>query len=206
MKNKLVKDALVLTLITVISGLALGLVYEITKAPIAKAQEDATQAAYKEVFADADSFADYDAFDADAATAYVVEQGFADDQIDGCVTALDAEGNALGYVITVTSHAGYGGDITFSMGVTNEGVLNGYSITTISETAGLGMKATESKFMDQFKGIAATTLEVTKSSAASESEIEAISGATITSRAVTYGVNAGMAYYSSIAEGGASNE
>ncbi len=205
MKNKLIKDALILTVITVISGLALGLVYEITKAPIAKAQEDATQAAYKEVFEDADSFVPYESFNQEAATEYVVSQGFADDDINNCVVAQDASGNALGYVITVTSHAGYGGDITFSMGVTNEGVLNGYSITSISETAGLGMKSTEPAFMDQFKGKTAAKLEVTKSGAASDTEIEAISGATITSKAVTYGVDAGLAYFTSIT-GGASNE
>ena len=49
--NKIVKDALVLTLITLISGLALGIVYEVTKEPIAVASEKAKQESYKEVFA-----------------------------------------------------------------------------------------------------------------------------------------------------------
>ena len=49
--NKLVKDALVLTAITLIAGVCLGGVYEITKDPIAKAQESATQESYKAVFA-----------------------------------------------------------------------------------------------------------------------------------------------------------
>ena len=66
--NKLVKDALVLTCITVIAGFALGLVYEITKAPIAKAEADALQTAYQTVFADAASFKDLDGFDSAAAT------------------------------------------------------------------------------------------------------------------------------------------
>ncbi|MBO6214855.1 MAG: FMN-binding protein, partial [Lachnospiraceae bacterium] len=95
---------------------------------------------------------------------------------------------------------GYGGDITFSVGITNEGVINGYSITAISETAGLGMKATEDKFSSQFRGIPVGTYEVTKASAG-ENEIEAISGATITSRAMTYGVDAAVSYFEFITGG-----
>lgn len=203
--NKLVKDALVLTAITLISGVCLGTVYEITKEPIAKAQTAATQEAYKEVFQDAAKFEDLKDFDSEKATAVVAKAGYGDDDIVNCVVAQSDGGDTLGYVITVTSHAGYGGDITFSMGVTNDGVLNGYSITDISETAGLGMKAKEDAFMSQFKGIQAQILEVTKGSKSGDNEIEAISGATITSKAVTYGIDAGLTYYNSIV-GGAANE
>lgn len=205
MNKSLVKDALILTTITLISGLLLGLVYKITKEPIEKAQAAATQAAYEAVFPTADNFTELDGFDASAATQYVHDNGYADDDIVACLTANDASGKALGYVITVTSHAGYGGDITFSMGISNEGVLNGYSITDISETAGLGMKATEEKFMSQFVNKALGVLEVTKSAPAADNEIQAISGATITSKAVTYGVDAGITYYQSLV-GGDTNE
>lgn len=203
--NKLVKDALILTAITLVAGVCLGGVYEITKGPIAQAQVAATQAAYKEVFADAASFTDMEGFDAAKATAVVNEAGYTDDEINNCVVAVNDKGETLGYVITLTSHAGYGGDIVLSMGVTTDGVLNGYSITEISETAGLGMKAKEDAFMSQFKGITAQILDVTKGSKSADNEIEAISGATITSKAVTYGIDAGLSYYSSIV-GGASNE
>ncbi len=203
--NKLVKDALVLTAITVIAGVCLGGVYEITKGPIAKASEEATQESYKEVFADAASFSDLEGFDSAEATALVADAGYTDDEIVNCVVALDDAGETLGYVITVTSHAGYGGDITFSMGVTADGTLNGYSITDISETAGLGMKAKEDAFKNQFSGIPAQILEVTKGTKSADTEIEAISGATITSKAVTYGVDAGLTYYNSLV-GGATNE
>lgn len=203
--NKLVKDALVLTAITVIAGVCLGGVYEITKKPIADAQEAATQEPYKAVFADAASFADLDGFDAAAATKIAADAGYTDDDITNCVVAKNDAGEDIGYVITITSHAGYGGDITFSMGVTKDGTLNGYSITDISETAGLGMKAKEDAFMSQFTGIPAQILEVTKSAKTADTEIEAISGATITSKAVTYGIDAGLAYYNSLV-GGATNE
>ena len=203
--NKLVKDALVLTCITVIAGFALGLVYEITKAPIAKAQEEALQKAYQTVFADASSFSDLDGFDSESATALVADAGYSDDSIDNCVLALDSSGNTLGYVITVTSSAGYGGDITFSIGITNDGIINGYSITSISETAGLGMKARDTgdgTFSSQFVNRAAEIFTVTKSGASNSSEIDAISAATITSKAVTNGVNAGVTYFNSLVGGG----
>ncbi|WP_294236898.1 RnfABCDGE type electron transport complex subunit G [Pseudobutyrivibrio sp.] len=202
--NKLVKDALVLTCITVIAGFALGLVYEITKAPIAKAEADALQTAYQTVFADAASFKDLDGFDSAAATDVVQKAGYTDDTIDNCVEALDSSGNPLGYVITVTSSAGYGGKITFSLGITNDGVLNGYSITTISETAGLGMKARdtgEGTFSSQFINRQSEIFTVTKTGATQSSEIDAISAATITSKAVTNGVNAGVTYFNYLVGG-----
>lgn len=204
--KKIVKDALILTAITLIAGCLLGLVYEITKEPIAKAQEEALQKAYKTVFQEADSFEDYADFDAEEAAAVVADCGHPDNTIESVVAAKDASGNTLGYVLTITSHAGYGGDITFSMGVKNDGTLNGYSITSISETAGLGMKAKEEKFSSQFEGKNAESYEVTKGTAASEDQIEAISGATVTSRAMTYGVDAGLAYFRTIVEGGSADE
>ena len=205
--NRIVKDALILTIITLVSGCLLGLVYEITKDPIAKAEYEAQQKAYQTVFADAaGGFEEYAGFDAEAATQIVAGSNYPENTIEGVVEAKDASGNTLGYVITVTSHSGYGGDITFSVGIRNDGTLNGYSITSIGETAGLGMKAKEENFSNQFVNRAAGIYEVTKSGAPSANEIEAISGATITSRAMTYGVDAAMTYFGTITEGGSVNE
>lgn len=204
--KKIVKDALILTAITLIAGCLLGLVYEITKEPIAKAQYAAQQKAYKAVFEEAERFEEYADFDREEAAAVVADCGHPDNTIEGVVEAKDASGKTLGYVFTITSHAGYGGDITFSMGVKKDGTLNGYSITSISETAGLGMKAKEEKFSSQFEGKNADSYVVTKGTAASEDQIEAVSGATITSRAMTYGVDAGLAYFKTIVEGGSADE
>ena len=199
--NKLIKDALILTAITLIAGIALGLVYEITKAPIAKAQEEATQKAYQAVFEDADTFGDLEGFDADAASQTVHEAGYTDDDVVNCVEAFGSDGSHLGYVITMVTHVGYGGDIVFSMGVRDDGTMNGYSITEISETAGLGMKSKEEKFMSQFRDIVAGVYEVVKTGKSKDTDIEAISGATITSRAVTNAVNAGFVYFQTIVGG-----
>ena len=199
--NKLVKDALILTMITLISGIALGLVYEITKAPILKASEKATQEAYREVFSNAASFKDVKNFSAKKASAIVHKDGYKDDDIENAVCAVDKSGKTLGYVVTVTSHKGYGGDITLSMGITKKGTMNCYSITSINETAGLGMKSKEPKFMDQFKNAKDQTYEVVKTTPSSDNQIEAISGATITSKAVTNAVNAGFKYFDSLTGG-----
>lgn len=204
MKNQMIKNAMILTAITLVAGILLGFVYEITKEPIAKAQAQATAEAYQEVFASAESFTEYEGFDADYAKELLTEAGYEDDSIDSVVVASNGTED-LGYVITVTAHDGYGGDITFTIGITNDGMMNGISILSISETAGLGMKATEESFSGQFANKATQVFSVTKTGATSEDEIDAISGATITSSAVSNGVNAGLVYYDSII-GGVSNE
>ena len=192
MNGKIIKDALVLFLITVIAGLGLGAVYGITKAPIEKANYNIQQ--------NADAFNDMDGFDSEKATEAAAAAGYADDTIENCVVAVDASGAELGYVISVTDPNSYGGDVTLSIGVTNDGTLNGYSITTINDTAGLGMKAKEDSFSSQFAGKQVESFEVTKTGATSDNQIDAISGATITSSAVTSAVNAGLAYYRSLAQ------
>lgn len=198
-KKSIVRDAMRLTAITLVSGLLLGLVYQITLKPRNAAAAKATNDAYKAVFEDAVSFKDYADFDADKATALVKKAGYDNISISACVEADDKSGKSLGYVITVVTKS-YGGNATFSMGVTNDGTMNGYKITDISDTPGLGMKSTEPKFMDQFKGISIGKYTVTKGTPG-DNEIQAISGATITSRAITNGVDAGFEYYKSIAGG-----
>ena len=201
MKNTIIKDTIILTLITLIAGGVLGLVYEITKDPIAKQQELAKQEAYKAVFEDADTFdVCVEAEDAELA-AYLAGEGFEAQTVNEIMEAKDASGETLGYAINLTTSEGYGGDITFSMGVQADGTLNGISILTISETAGLGMNATKDEFKGQFKEKQADAFEVTKTGASKENEINAISGATITSNAVTQGVNCGLKAFEYIKEG-----
>ena len=122
------------------------------------------------------------------------------------MAAEDGAGNVLGYVITVNDHEGYGGDIEFMMGVRNDGTLNGISLLAISETAGLGMRA-EEVLKPQFADKNAESFEYVKTGAAGENQIDAISGATITTHAVTNGVNAGLYYFREVLmEGGDGNE
>lgn len=195
--KSMLKEAAILFVITLISGCLLGLVYQVTKEPIREAQEKAKQEAYREVFPDAAKF--QECADASSGIQTSTIQSQYQTTIDEVMAALDGEGNRLGYVITVTNHEGYGGDIQFSMGIQNDGTLNGISILSISETAGLGMKA-DPVLTDQFSGRNAEQFTYTKTGATSDEQIDAISGATITTAAVTNGVNAGLSYFQAIQE------
>lgn len=117
--------------------------------------------------------------------------------------AKDGSGNDIGYVITVTAKDGSQANITFSVGIRSDGTVNGYSITSIAETPGLGDKAKTEEFSGQFANKQTDSFTVVKQTPASDSEIEAISGATITSRAMTNGVNACITYFQNVLEGGA---
>lgn len=200
MNKKIVHDALILFAFTIVLGLLLAVVYGITKEPIEKVNYEKTQTAYKQVFADADSFDDYEAFDADAADSVLTDAGYAD-EIESVAVAKDASGNEIGYVITVTAKDGSQGSITFSVGIQNDGTVNGYSITSISETPGLGMKAQEEDFYSQFENKKVDSFTVVKQTPASDSEIEAISGSTITSKAMANGVNACITYFQNVLGG-----
>lgn len=203
MNKQIVHDALILTAFTLVIGIILGAVYGITKGPIDKANEQAKNEAYQAVFADADTF-EAQELDEDAAAAMMTDGGF-DDSIDDVELAKDTSGNALGYVITVTAKDGSQGSITFSVGIQNDGTVNGYSITSISETPGLGMKAEEEEFYSQFENKKVDSFTVVKQTPASDDQIESITGSTITSKAMANGVNAAL-YYFQNALGGAGNE
>lgn len=200
-KNTIIKDTIILTLITLVAGGLLGLVYEITKAPIAEQEEMAKQEAYTAVFEDADSFETcVEAGDADIAR-YLADNGFTAQTVNEVMVAKDASGETLGYALNMTTSEGYGGDIVFSMGVRLDGTLNGISILTLNETAGLGMNADKPDFKDQFQDKNVGSFEVTKTGATADDQINAISGATITSNAVTGGVNAGLCAFDYVKEG-----
>lgn len=206
MKN-IIKDTMMLTLITLIAGLCLGFVYEITKEPIAEAVEKAQNKAFLEVMPEAENFTETEGFSTEQAASVLAGAGLDGAEISGCFTATDASGKEVGKVINVIASEGYGGDIGFSMGIKADGSIYGISILSINETAGLGMNAkTDNEWRSQFYQGTDTTYVVSKDATGADGEtvIDALSGATITSRAVTKGVNAGVCYYNSI--GGSGNE
>lgn len=193
MKN-MMKDASVLFLITLVAGLLLGGVYEVTKDPIAKQKELKTTRAYQEVFSDAHEFT--------ALELAMPEGVYYDATIDSTSEAKDQSGNLLGYVMVITAH-GYNGDIQFTMGIRMDGTINGISLLSIAETPGLGMQAQE-VLKPQFSGKNSHQLVVTKTGAVTADEIDAISGATITSNALVSGVNTGLDWFYSELGGGKS--
>lgn len=202
--KEMIKNAAILLIITVVAGTLLGAVYENTKDIIAKQEADAKKAAYQEVFVNATDFDAISDFMTADVRSKLDSEGFGAENIDEINTAIDGNGNKLGYVFTITTKEGYGGDITFTLGISNDGTVNGISILSISETAGLGMEA-DKVLKPQFAGKQVEAFAYTKTGATSENEIDAISGATITTNAVTNGVNTGLYYFKNYL-GGAANE
>ena len=200
--NNIVKNTLILTAITVVSGLLLGVVYGITKEPIAQAQENTKQEAFRSVLADASSFETVEDFDASEALSLLKENGYTSDEITEIAEGIDGSGETIGYVINVMSHEAYDGDLEVSVGIAADGTVTGIEMLSISETAGLGMKADEADFKDQFKDKKIEKFSYTKSGESGDDKIDAISGATITTNAVTNAVDSALVYFQNELGGG----
>ncbi len=197
-KSGVLRDALILCVITVIAGVLVAFFYELTKTTIADNEAKATQAAYQSIFTDAAEFDTEPASVAGDASevgaAAIADSGLdlGNVTVDGIVEAKDASGNSLGYIITTTSNDGYGGAIQISVGISADLTVKGVEILTINETAGLGMNAKEASFRDQYKDKAVEHFNLTKSDPTAEEDVQALSGATITSTAMTNAVNAAV--------------
>lgn len=215
--KSLVKDALVLFGITLVAGLLLGVVYEITKEPRAKQAEltrlNAFKAVFTEYFDENDKYKnlDYDNLtfsdvkldEIDSLKDSLKKAGFSD-KVVLVNEAVRAEINDsyVGYAITVTSRGGYGGDIKFTVGFLLDGTVSGISYLSIAETAGLGMEAKNTSFTNKFVGKTGGNFIVNKDNTEGlPNEIDAISGATITTRAITQGVNAAYITFTEIIGG-----
>lgn len=201
--KKIIKDTLALALITVIAGIALGAVYMITKEPIEKQNEKTKIAAYNAVFSDLDTYKEYE--DVSSLSKALKENGFSAVDVNEVVYAYNSKGEDLGMIITVTDKEGYGGNIKMTVGIDVTGTITGLEILEISETAGLGMKAADKSFRDQYVGINADEVVYTKSGKTQNNEIDAISSATITTKAVTDGVNGAITIFKEL-QGGSVDE
>lgn len=167
-----------LFLITALMAALLGLVNSVTAGPIAKDKAEKTQKALSGVLAE-------------GVTLGEPLETFPDGT--GLVQAVYE--TSQGYVIEVTP-SGYGGEIDMVVGIDGQGAVTGVEIISHGETSGLGANAVREDFRSQFVG-ATGTLAVTKEGGA----VEALTGATMTSRAVTRGVNAAIACAAAL-EGG----
>ncbi len=192
--NSIVKNTIILTVITLVSGFLLGTVYQVTKGPIAEQQEKTKQAAYAAVFTEASSFEDA-GVELAGEKAVLEGTGLSQQDITEVVKAVDGSGELLGYVFGVTTHEGYGGDIKISVGVSSDGTVKGVEILEIAETAGLGMRANTPEFKAQYADKKVDMFAYSKTGATADNEIDALSGATITSNAMTNGVNAALVYF-----------
>ncbi|MCM1542580.1 MAG: FMN-binding protein [Blautia sp.] len=204
----MLKEAGILFVITLLSGLILGLVYEVTKEPRRLQQEKAVREACIAVFPQAMEKGVELTFESlEAAPSPALQEELAENHVEiGTVySASDASG-FYGYVVEAVSTKGYGGDIVLYVGVGADGTVNGVSILEISETAGLGMEA-PNVLVPQFAGRKVDSFVYTKTGAApGTNEVDAISSATITTKAVTNAVNGGLKTALELLKGGAAHE
>ena len=202
--NTLIHDAIALFIITLVAGILLGAVYMITKDPIDKAEEEATNKAYAAVYKDAEFASDdtlteaVKSFQGDVA-AGKIDAAYTDVELIEARTASSG-GSQAGYVVKV-SGKGYGGAVTIALGITNEGEVLGIQILDASnETPGLGQNSTKEDWNGQYIGMTSDkTLSVVKDGSGSQDNgtINSISGATITSNAVTRAVNVALKFVAS---------
>ncbi len=158
------KPAGILTAICIIVTLLLAVTNALTADKIAENSEKAAAESRSKVLA-ADSYTQLDEA--------------------GNVYAAVLETGEYAGVVVVTEANGYGGAIKVMTGIKLDGSVSGVNILEMNETPGLGAKAKEDKFLNQYKGASEPDMSVKKDGGT----VDAISGATITSRAVTKAVN-----------------
>ncbi|MGX8698462.1 MAG: FMN-binding protein, partial [bacterium] len=159
-KPRLPRPALVLTVVAILSGLALGGVNFLTKDAIEAQQLAANAAAYQAVLPAAERFSL-----SDSAESFVKEYGkqvygtgsYGRVYIGEGVEGYDAAGNLTGYAVSVTTADGFDGNIVLTVGVASDGTVNGISFTELNETAGMGMRVDEESWKAQFAGVKTTS-------------------------------------------------
>ena len=173
---------LILTIIVLVAAVLLVLTNGLTADKIEAQSLAAAEASRRSVMPAAE------AFEAKDISAYAPADGGY--TVDDCYE-VKSGGETIGYTAQVTVK-GYGGPIEIIVGVDTEGKITAVSIggSDFSETAGMGAKVKEDAFRTQFDGL--TPPIVLKE------DIDAVTGATISSRAVTNGVNGAAAYIASI--------
>ncbi|MFL0196515.1 RnfABCDGE type electron transport complex subunit G [Clostridium sp. WILCCON 0269] len=155
-----------LTITCFIAGIIIAVVYYITAPVAAQKQVEIKNQTMKALVSNANNFKTVNG----KKDWYAAQQG----------------SKTIAYVVPAESK-GYGGAITMLVAVTPDGKVIGFSIVSHNETPGLGANASKPSFSSQFKGKVADDLTVVKDKS-NKKNIQAMTGATITSRAVTKGV------------------
>jgi electron transport complex protein RnfG len=184
-----IKLGFILLVVTAVAGLFLGGAYVITKEPIEKQAALEKNLAMQQILPQTEEFKSSDVMIPEGSIVKEVNEGLKGGQV-------------AGYAIKVTPK-GFGGPIDMMVGISTEGKITGIKILSHSETPGLGANAPNESFSGQFKGKnLEPALTVVKNGASKDNDIQALTGATITSRAVTNGVNEAVKFYTSNLKGG----
>ncbi len=188
MKENL-KLAMILAIIVGISTALLALTYAITKGPIDNTRMENEKKAMQEVMESAKDFQKIN-ITSQEANSSILEINKA---IDGS--------NVVGYTFSMNIK-GYGGYVNFLVGIDKDSKLTGMKVLKHSETPGLGAISTTKEFQSQFVGKSIDNgINYIKSGTPKEDEISAITGATITTKAITTGVNDAINYYNEYLKG-----
>lgn len=180
--KEIIRMVVVLTLICLVAAVALAQIYELTKGPIENAMRQEKLTALKAVLPTYDNEPDLDTVEFSGTTYYVAKK-------DGAV---------VGYAVEAVSLNGYSGEIKILLGLLPGGEVSGLEILEHKETPGLGQKIEEKSWRNQFiwKDSAKTTRRsLTNTNWAvkkDRGDIDQISGATISPRAVVEAVKGAL--------------
>lgn len=212
--GRIIKDILILFAITLVAGLALGAVFNFTKDARDEQEDKTIKEAYEKVMPGVDSYETATikmngkdvkvekkilaALNKEIAKEIKSKESETDYKpykeykatINKVLLAKDKDKKDLGYIITVTDEEAYDGSLQMTVGIDMNGSVRGISFLDISETPGLGMKAQDENFLKQYYGKDVDFFTYTKTKSEKKSEVDAISSATITTNAVTHGVDA----------------
>lgn len=172
--NEIIKPVLVLVSICLVVTALLAYINSVTSPIIAKAEEEKTQQAMTEVLSEADSFEK-------------LEIGNLPERVTEAYFAT----NGAGYVFMLTTK-GYGGDMKLICGMDADGVIEQCKTLSHAETSGLGSKTAEDPYRNQYCGKSAETL----------GEVDAITGATISSNAYKNAIEDAFKAYDIVTEAG----
>ena len=203
--ERIPRPVIVLTVITLIAGLALSGVYSMTKDTIDEQKRAASAASYQVVVPDADHFDVDEALDeaVAASSGEVYGSSFGRCYINEAFVGKTEADEVAGYAISVTTADGFDGNVTLAVGVKPDGTVNGISFTELNETPGMGMRVDEDEFKGQFAGKNVSAFVLNKAGGSTEDEqIDTVSGASTTSGAVVNAVNAALDFFHSTVKGG----
>lgn len=179
-KNDIIKPVAVLLAICIIIPLALSLTNKITKDKIAELDEKNSRETMADLI-EADNF---------------TECEFGENEFN-YYTAVN-DGNIIGYIFK-TAEKGYGGDVSVMTAVNTDGTVKSVAILDVSnETPGLGQNAAKESFYSQYADKKSGISLVKNGAESDKNEVNAVTGATITSTAVNNAVNKALKQFESV--------
>jgi len=181
--SEIIQPAMILFLVGLIVTTILAFVYQIANPLILVGEAQEKLLSLQKVLPNAENFEEEMSADA------LKNKGF---EIPDTIVSVykGVSGDAVsGYAVSVEPK-GYGGKINMIVGISSDGSVSGVTIVSMNETPGLGTKASDPNFIKQYQGVKPSdSLQVVKQGASKKGDVQALTGATVTSRAVTKGVS-----------------